>query len=298
MKNYYATLGISENANADEIKKGYRKKSMQFHPDKNKSPDAKDKFQEINEAYETLSNTEKKNRYDFERKNGGSMPRGGGGFPFNQGPGNPFSHSFFNQAFGEQFGNNFGPNVRIFRNGVQVNQKPPDINISVKVSMEKSYSGFDHPLEVERFIVENNVKRTEKETIYIEIPKGVDNNEIMNINQRGNIANGEKSDIKVRILLENNSIFKRKGLDLIYQKNITLKQALCGFNFEIKLLDGKIYTINNSSGNIIKPNFSRNIPNMGMKRDTRSGSLIINFNIIFPDTLTEKVMDKLKEILP
>ena len=108
----------------------------------------------------------------------------------------------------------------------------------------------------------------------------------------------KKVILKICIVLENNSIFKRNGLDLIYQKNITLKQALCGFNFEIKLLDGKIYTINNNSGNIIKPNFSRNIPNMGMKRDTRSGSLIINFNIIFPDTLTEKVMDKLKELLP
>ena len=195
MKNYYATLGISENANADEIKKAYRKKSMQFHPDKNKSPDAKDKFQEINEAYETLSNNDKKNRYDFERRNGGSMPRGGGGFPFNQGPGNPFSHSFFNQAFGEQFGNNFGPNVRVFRNGVH-ELKNLQILIYRKSFYGKSYSGFDHPLEVERYIVENNIKRTEKETIYIEIPKGVDNNEIMNINQRGNIANGQKSDIK------------------------------------------------------------------------------------------------------
>jgi len=86
-------------------------------------------------------------------------------------------------------------------------------------------------------------------------------------------------------------------LNLIYTKKISLKDALCGFSFVLHYVDGKQYTINNSSGKIINPGFKKQINNMGMKRDNQKGNLIIDFKIEFPNSLTSKQISSLKEIL-
>jgi DnaJ-class molecular chaperone len=75
-----------------------------------------------------------------------------------------------------------------------------------------------------------------------------------------------------------------------------VKEALCGFVFELKYITGKIYTINNNSGNIISHGYKKIIPNMGFSRDSHIGNLIIIFNVKFPDKLTEEVMEQLKKV--
>jgi len=84
---------------------------------------------------------------------------------------------------------------------------------------------------------------------------------------------------------------------LIFEKKITLKESLCGFSFELKYINGKSYTINNNSGNIIIPGYKKIIPNMGLTRDDHTGNLIIIFEIEFPTKLSANVLDKLKELL-
>jgi DnaJ family protein A protein 2 len=106
-----------------------------------------------------------------------------------------------------------------------------------------------------------------------------------------------KGDVKIFVKVENKTEFERKGLDLHYSKTISLKDALCGFTFDINYLNGKIYTLNNHSGNIIRPNYNKVIPNMGLERDGHTGNLIITFQVDFPDKLDEDKMNKLKEIL-
>ena len=86
-------------------------------------------------------------------------------------------------------------------------------------------------------------------------------------------------------------------MNLIYKKTLTLKEALTGFSFEIKFLQDKSYTINNSSAKIITPGFKKIIPGMGMKRAGASGDLIIAFDVKFPDKFTEEQMKILKKIL-
>src|ERR1041385_8652026 len=86
-KDYYEVLGISKTASADEIKKAYRKLALQYHPDRNKTKEAEEKFKEVTKAYEVLSNEEKRKNYDqfghaaFEQ-GAGQGPFGGAGGPF------------------------------------------------------------------------------------------------------------------------------------------------------------------------------------------------------------------------
>jgi len=86
-------------------------------------------------------------------------------------------------------------------------------------------------------------------------------------------------------------------LDLIVQKKISLKEALCGFSFELKYINGKLYTINNNSGNIIPHEYHKIIPNMGLSRDSHTGNLIIIFHVEFPTVLTTDQIDNLRKIL-
>jgi DnaJ-class molecular chaperone len=312
---------VDENASIDEIKKTYRKLSLKFHPDRNHGDIEKVKiFQKINEAYETLGDQEKKSEYDMSRKNpfmrmnsmgsgmpghghmdmndlfanlffGGGMPGGGGGMP---GVGMPF---FQGTGFPP------GANIRVFRNGVPVNmaqqfEKPAPIIKTINITMETVLYGGKLPLEIERWSLESGNKVFETVTLYIDIFKGIDHNEIIMIKDQGNTINETcKGDIKVFISIQNDSLFIRRGLDLFLQKEITLKESLCGFTFELKYINNKVYTINNHAGNVIPPNYQKIIPEMGLTRDEVKGNLIIQFNVIFPETLSLESIKVLETIL-
>lgn len=311
--NYYEILEVNENSSLNEIKTAFRRLSMIHHPDKNKNnPESTAKFQKIAEAYETLSDPDKKKQYDMMRCNPFHKMMGQNNMA-GQNPidelfaglfgGIPLHHvnSFGPFSQGAPFGQ-FGANVRIFHNGVPVNmsefgQKPTPIIKNVVVPIDKIFTGTTIPVDIERWIIQEGIKVFENETIYVTIPKGMDEGEILILQEKGNISNNNcKGDIKVFIKIENNTEFKRNGLDLIYEKNITVKEALCGFSFELKYITGKIYTINNHSGNIITYGYNKIIPNMGFTRDQHTGNLIIIFNVKFPEKLTNEVIEQLKSI--
>lgn len=304
---YYEILEVEKDATAQEIKKAYRKLSLKYHPDK-PSGDA-EKFKQINEAYQTLSENTKKQQYDLKQQFGGGMngirgldPNiinmmfGGGmkkGFPFNFG-------------FSPGQGNNMPGNFRIFRNGVQVNgsnmnalRKPTPIIKTITIDMSQAYTGMKYPFEVERWIQEDdNLKRIETETIYIDIPAGIDNNEIIIVREKGNIISDDnKGDIKLFIKINNNTKFERRGLELLYNKTISLKESLCGFKFDLTFINGKTFTIDNTNGRVITPNFKKMIQTMGMKRSNHTGNLIITFIVKYPTTLTKEQRDALNNIL-
>ena len=95
------------------------------------------------------------------------------------------------------------------------------------------------PVDIERWIMENGNKVFEKETLYIPIPQGIDDNEIILLREKGNVVNENmKGDVKIFVKIENKTEFERKGLDLHYLKRISLKDALCGFTFDINYLNG------------------------------------------------------------
>ena len=282
-KNFYEILELTEDASPDDIKKSYRRLSLLHHPDKNgNSPESKSKFQEICEAYEILGNPENKMRYDGE-KNGINIMTND-------------IHELFRNLF--QMSANDEGTFRIFHANIPHQIRPPSIVQSIVIPFEKVLMDLKIPVEITRFIHDENMKITETETIYVYIPIGIDDGEIMIIREKGNIINNFKGDVKIFIKIENSTEFKRFGLDLIYEKTISLKDALCGFRFELKHLNSKTYTITNSNavGNVIHPNYKKMIPNMGLSRDNHIGNLIIIFSVKFPEVLSETVLEELKNI--
>jgi DnaJ-class molecular chaperone len=312
--NYYEVLGISQDASDTEIKKAYRTLSLKYHPDRNSTEEAKNKIQKINEAYETLSDTEAKNRYDMELRYGNQGMRFGGG------GGMPFAHmstmdefSDINQIFNMMFGGGGGgfppgfppgmhhPEIRVFHGGRQMNfqQKPEPIHKTVQITLEQSYAGCNLPVEIERTMIINHVRSTEIETIYVSIPQGIDDNEMMVFENKGHCVNGNVyGDLKISFQIINNTGFRRQGLDLIYNKKISLKDALCGFSFEMEHVNGKKLCLNNKTNpTVIKPNYKKVVPNMGMVREQSTGNMIIDFEVDFPETLTAEQIQQLQLIL-
>ena len=301
---FYDILEVDEQATTEDVKKSYRKLSLKCHPDKNKDPETIGKFQKITEAYETLGDKEKRQQYDMMRNN-----------PFHKAmnmntrghfdPMEEIFSSFFGMPFGgiPQQGMPFGmPHVQIFKNGMPVNmshglQKPTPIIKEVIINIDQVLTGGTVPVDIQRWIVDNGTKTFENETIYVTLPKGIDDNEILILKEKGNVSSSTCiGDIKLYIKINNNTDLKRQGLDLIYEKKITLKEALCGFSFDIKYINGKNYTINNNSGNIIPPGYKKVIPNMGLTRENHTGNLVIIFEVEFPVKLKEDTIQQLRDM--
>jgi len=318
-KNFYEILGVNENSTDNEIKKAYRSLSLKYHPDRNSSPEANEIQKKLSEAYSTLSDPEERKKYDLRLKFGG-----GNGQEFHNMGDFQDINNIFNMMFSGMHGMNphmqnmnGGPDIRIFHNGmpggININgmpggfpmhahfqqlRKPEPINKKIYVTLQQVYTGDVVEIEVERTIEENKEVRREKESMYINIPNGINNNEIVILKDKGNIIEDRKGDIRIQISIENNTEYLRQGLDIILKHTITLKEALCGFVVEIVFLNGKKMAINNKDNySIIKPGFKKVIQGMGLKRENAIGNFIIDFNIKFPDTLPEETLKQLQELL-
>jgi DnaJ-class molecular chaperone len=319
-ESFYQVLGLSNKASEIEIKKAYRTLSLKYHPDRNTSSDAQEKMGQINEAYETLSDPMKRKRYDMEQSN-----------PFLNGMGMPFTRmdsmneemgdigDLFGMLFGQGMGPmgmpgvrmNMGPEIRVFHgqgfpgqgfpgrgfpgHGFPFLKKPEPIVEYVHLNMEQAYRGCTLPVEIERWNMIGELKVQEEETMYINIPAGIDDNEIILMKDQGHTVNENcRGDIKIIIQLKNETMFKRQGLDLVIKKTISLKEALCGFSFEIHHINGKTLNLNNKTNpTIVKPNYKKTVAGLGMNRDGTYGNLVIEFDVIFPDFLT---LDQIKQI--
>jgi len=297
-RTHYQTLGIDNTATDVEIKKAYRSLSLKYHPDRNQSSDATVMFQEISTAYEILGDPEKKKEYDNER-NGTKM--------------NPFQgfhnmDNMFNMMFNGVHMNSNMPNIQIFRNGNTTTHvfrtnmgvhKPDTITQQLNITLEQAYSGITLPIEIERWVHENGARRPEIETIQVELPPGIDNNETITLGGKGNILETIHGDVKLVVNVCSNELFRRIGLDLCYRKKVSLKDALCGFAFEFIHVSGKKLGMNNVNPSIIiKPGHKQIIEGLGMKRNNMIGKLIFEFEIEFPDELSRDQMDHIKNGLP
>jgi DnaJ-class molecular chaperone len=107
---------------------------------------------------------------------------------------------------------------------------------------------------------------------------------------------GMKGDIRIIVNALQHAVFKVENLDLTLEKTISLKYALCGFDFEINHINGKVFKLANKPGNIIKPGSVKTIPGLGLEKNGEVGSLKIKFNVEFPDTLTMEDITALQNV--
>jgi len=274
---YYDLLKLEKDATMEAIKKQYRKLSLDCHPDRPNGNAVK--FKEINEAYEVLSNPEKRREYDFSL--------------------NPVNNVFPEQALFEMLfkggGGMFHQPPMFFHTN---NPKPPPpLVVELKLTLDQAFTGCCIPVEIVRTVYDERSKRTETETCYIDVPAGIDNNEVIVIEQKGNVGpDFEVGDVKVVIHVDNPTKMVRQGLDLVYTHTLSLKDALTGFTFDLEYIHGKQLKIQNQEGNIVTPQLKKTIPGMGMKRDNRTGSLIITFNVQFPTELSSEQMETLRTL--
>ncbi len=337
MNNFYSELEIQENSNSDEIKKAYRKLSLKYHPDRNPNDkESEEKFKKINEAYQTLSDVDKRHKYDIMRKNPfnsmQNMPNmanmgevfhninmedlfsnlfstmdnmGNSSQPSND-PVFSLPTFFTSGGMGMGMGMNGGPNIQIFRNGQSINQnhhrqqrvtKPEPIIETLHISLEECYNGTEKQVDIERWLMDDaGTKIIENINISVPIDQGINNQEKIILKNEGhNINNIIKGDIEFTIFVNQDNIFKRNNLNLGIDVNLPLIDALCGFSFEFKHINGKKYAINNIN-NVLIPNQVKEMNGLGLKRGKNVGSLIIKFNIVFPTKIDEEHIPHLKEL--
>jgi curved DNA-binding protein len=308
-KNHYDTLGVSREASDKEIRQAFRSLSMKYHPDKvmNAEPaeqeQAKVRMQEINAAYEILGDDASKQEYNNELDGVHANPffPGGGGFPGGGFPGGPGVH-FMNMNGNPDLGNIFemlfsqhggGPPGMFFHPGMGMGP-PPTIVKNVELTLSQAYTGHAITVDIERWIQKDNQKTAETEKIGLNIPAGIEEGMNLLIKGKGNAySNGVRGDINIVIQITNTTPFRRVGNDLYLKKQITLKEALCGFQFQFVHLNGKTMVMNNTT-TIIFNGAKKNINGLGM---TAEGSLIVEFDVVFPTELSSLQREALTNIL-
>jgi DnaJ-class molecular chaperone len=237
-RDYYEILGVSKGASSDEIKSAYRKLARKHHPDIDKTAGAAERFKEVGEAYQVLSDPQKKQTYDqfghdaFSGRSGsagfegGFNPFGGGArtYSWSSSGGNPFGEGGFGgfedpfDLFETIFGGGFGQNVR---------RRP---TYQMNISFDEAVKGVTKDIEIES---RNAQGRLERKRMRIKVPPGVDNGTKMRF---GPSADG--MDIVFQVA--RNQEFLREGADIFSEITISIPQLVLGDIFEVNTVHGKV----------------------------------------------------------
>jgi molecular chaperone DnaJ len=238
-RDYYEVLGVPKNASDDEIKKAYRKHAMKHHPDRNQGDAAKvaeEKFKESKEAYEMLSDPQKRAAYD-QHGFAGVDPnmRGGAGGE---------AYGGFAEAFGDIFGDMFGQQRGGRAGGRQV-YRGGDLSYAMEVTLEEAAKGKDAQIRIPTWdncdTCHGQGKIKKQKTLEVKIPVGIDGG--MRIRSAGNgepgTNGGPPGDLYIEIRLKKHDIFERDGDDLHCSVPISIITATLGGEIDVPTLEGK-----------------------------------------------------------
>lgn len=279
MKNdFYKVLGVSKSATDKDIKSAYRKLALEWHPDRNKSAEAEKKFKEINEAYEVLSNPQKKQIYDQygHAGMGQGMPGAGGANPFEGFQGGPFN---FTYTYGD--GQNpfegtdpFEIFEQFFGMASPFGQARRQPHGSVAIDFKEALTGVEKEVEIE------GKKRK------VKIPAGIDDGQRIRF-----------SDYSVTVRVRSDKTFQRSGDDLFVDLQVPLVEAIAGGEIAVPTTEGKT-KIRIKPG--LQPGSVLRLSGQGMPRvNSRSrGDLYIRLHINIPkySELTSKQKKALEEL--
>ena len=294
-KSLYETLGISESASADEIKKAYRRLARKYHPDICKESDCEEKFKEINGAYEILSDTNKKAQYD---RMGDSMFGGQSFHDFAGSQGdvdldeilrNIFGGAGGFGSFGGGFSGGFGGRSSGGFGGGFSGYSEPDLDVEVKITIafNTAVLGGKHSVNYGG------------ESFDIKIPAGIKDGEKLRVKNKGKSLGSKKGDLYLVVTVASSPEYQRDGDNLIKDVDISLKKAIFGGKVELKTLYKDI-TIKVPAG--VKSGQKLRVKEQGViNRKTKTyGDLYLKLNIVIPkaDELDEELANMMQEKLP
>ncbi len=280
-RDYYDILGVTKSSSSSDLKSAYRKLALKWHPDKNKEPGAEAKFKEINEAYEVLSNPDKKAKYDqfghaaFDPSAG--FGGGQGGQSYRQGP---FTYTYstgggFEDMFGGQQG--FNDPFNIFESffggqnpfGSQFQQKP---HYSMSIDFMEAVNG------AEKTFVHQGKQYT------VKIPAGADDGTRMRY-----------SEFDVSLNVKPHKIFRRDGDDVFIYHEISLPLAILGGETTIPTLEGDLL-IKIRPGT--QPSTTVRLSGKGMKhlRGAGRGDFYIKLKVMLPEKLSKRGRDLVQQL--
>jgi len=255
-RDYYETLGVSKSATDDEIKSAFRKLARKYHPDVAKDKKAaEEKFKQINEAYEVLSDSEKRQKYDQLGANwnqpggfqpppdwrGGSQQAPGGGFYQYGGDGGGVQFEFggtgFSDFFEAFFGGGRGRSAFGGFGGREATaERGADVEADILVTLEEALHGSKRTVSLRR-AGSNKVEKYQ-----VKIPKGVHEGQRIRLAGQGEAGagGGTSGDLFLRVRLAKHPDFSVEGSDLIHEEKITPWQATLGTQIEVPMLEGNV----------------------------------------------------------
>ena len=289
MKNYYDILGVNEQSTSAEITKAFKNLAKQHHPDRGGT---QEKFQEINEAHDTLKSSQKRHDYDSMRKFGGGR-QGGGQHPF-------FNEDIFGDMF-SGFGNggdmdfngkfNFtGRNgdERVFRNVKQGNRS---VNVRMAISIKEAMLNSEKTISYK-------LPSGREEFATVKIPAGVQHGVTFKYAGMGDdsIKNVPRGDLMVQMSVLDSDGYTRKGNDLYTDKTIDCFQAVRGHKIQLKTLEDSVITVNVPSGT--QPGTLLMVRSKGMpihKTIGIRGNLYVKIHVLIPQ-LSAADLKKIKDL--
>jgi len=335
-RDYYAILGIPREANQEAIKKAYRKQALKWHPDKNadNQAEAEQKFKDVAEAYDVLSDDQKKavyDKYGEEGLKGGGGPSGpesggdnGGGFGPGMGgfsyrySGDPhelfsrfFKDSFqrstsFGETpfdgmgmFGGGFGDFGGPPGSMFSGPAGPGAAKRPAMFDLNCSLEELYAGVTKRMKVQRR--STTMQRPSETVLEVEVKPGWKAGTKLTFTGEGDeLGNsGQAQDVVFVIREKKHGHFTRDGYNLSFHTQIPLVDALTGFKVDVPTLDNRVLRVN--VRDVVNPNYVKIVKNEGMphsKNPEVKGDLVITFDIKFPKTIDEAAKETIRSAMP
>jgi curved DNA-binding protein len=305
-KDYYKIIGVDKSATKDEIKKAYRKLAMKYHPDRNPNDKAaEEKFKEITEANEVLSDTEKRKKYDTLGANWKQYQHTGGGFEdfysqfggARRGGGTTYEFSGdINDIFGNMgggfsdfFESFFGGGGRRSRSGFgsQGFQSQPagvDVEADLNITLEEAFNGSERQINVDG------------KKLKIKINPGTRDGQKLRLKGlgRSRTTNGNKGDLYLNLHILQHPFYEIKDDELYYNLDINLYSAVLGGQEKIKTLDGKTININIPEGT--ESEKILRLRNLGLQKNYGRGDLFVKIHVTVPKDLSKEEKELFKKL--